>query len=548
MPAGDVPFDGTSSPALPEPVPPQDDTLGNPAAYLLPGANVIAIQAFNASLGGSSDFVIDAALSSATDATPPTVANLIPATDATVRNLTSIEVDFSEAVTGVDASDLLVNGSSATNVVAFAPWQYVFQFPQPAVGAVQVAWTVNHGIHDLAGTPNYFAGGNWTYILDPNASPPGVMISEFMADNKKTIHDEDGDSSDWIEIFNAASGDVNLAGWALSDDPKNLVEWRFPNVTLPANSYLLVFASGKDRTNATGELHTGFQLSSGGGFLALVDPATNIVSSFPPTYPSQRTDVSYGRAQGAPDIVGYFTVPTPGGPNSSVGAGFAPKVEFAVNGGTYTAAFALELWTASSNAAIRFTLDGTAPGDTSTLYTGPINISGTVQVRARSFETGLLPGPLRSESYILLNANVINFTSNLPLIVIHTLGGGGITAVGTKFANMTFYEPQNGRASLTNVPALSTRAGLRVRGSSTAGYPKQSWAVEFWDDFNDDKKASPLGLPEESDWVLYAPNNFEPVLIHNPFIFDLSNQSAGTRRARVSWRFTSTPAAERFRP
>ena len=120
---------------------------------------------------------------------------------------------------------------------------------------------------------------------------------------------------------------------------------------MPANSYLLVFASGKDRTNATGELHTGFQLSSSGGFLALVDPATNIVSSFPPTYPSQRTDVSYGRAQGAPGVVGYFTVPTPGGPNSSVGAGFAPKVEFAVNGGTYTAAFALELWTASSNAA-----------------------------------------------------------------------------------------------------------------------------------------------------------------------------------------------------
>src|SRR2546428_13707337 len=48
--------------------------------------------------------------------------------------------------------------------------------------------------------------------------------------------------------------------------------------------------------------------------------------------------------------------------------------------------------------------------------------------------------------------------------------------------------------------------------------------VEFRDDFDDDKKASPLGLPEESDWILYAPNNFEPVLIHNPFIFDLSNQ------------------------
>jgi len=186
-------------------------------------------------------------------------------------------------------------------------------------------------------------------------------------------------------------------------------------------------------------LHTSFQLSTDGEFLALVGPATNIVSSFTPRYPSpQPTDVSYGRVQGAPDIVGYFTVPTPGAPNSSVGAGFSPKVEFSRNGGTFTASFALELWTASSSPAIRFTLDGTVPTDTSTLFASPINITNSVQVRARSFASGLLPGPLHSESYILLNANVINFTSNLPVIVIHTLGAGSISASVQKFANMDF--------------------------------------------------------------------------------------------------------------
>ena len=524
MPAGDVPFDGTASPALPEPVPPQNDTLSNPGAYLVPGTNVIAVQAFNASLGGSSDFVIDASLSYTTDTTPPTVANLIPPAGATVRNLTSLEVDFSEGVGDVDASDLLINSSPAASVTAFAPWQYVFQFPQPATGAVQVVWAANHGIHDLAGSPNNFAGGNWTYELDPDAPLPRVVISEFMADNKNTIHDEDGDSPDWIEIFNPTANDMNLAGWALTDDPKNLVEWQFPNVTLAANSYLLVFASGKDRTNVIGRLHTNFQLASSGEFLALVDRQTNIMSSFTPVYPPQEKDVSYGRDRFSQDVVGYFTTPTPGAPNSTVGTGFSTKVQFAAEGGTFTTAFALGLWTASTNAAIRFTLDGSAPMETSTLYTGPINITNSVQVRARSWEAGLLPGPLHSESYVLLNPNVINFTTDLPVIVIHTFGGGGIPAVGSKFASLSFYEPQNGKTSLTNAPRLSTRAGLRVRGSSTAGLAKQSWAVEFWDDLNDDKNLSPLGLPAESDWVLYAPNSFEPVLIHNPFIFDLSNQ------------------------
>jgi len=345
-----------------------------------------------------------------------------------------------------------------------------------------------------------------------------------MADNKDTLHDEGGKSSDWIEIFNPTSSGVNLAGWALTDDPKHLLQWRFPNVTLAANGYLLVFASGQDRTNVTRPLHTNFQLSDRGEFLALVDPQTNIISSFTPAYPSQQKDVSYGRDRFSPEVVGYFTTPTPGAPNSTVGAGFSPKVEFSQNGGAFTAPFALELWTASTNAFIHFTLDGSAPTDASTIYPGRINITNSVQVRARSFEPGLLPGPLHSESYMLLSASVINFTSDLPVIIIHDFGAGGLPAAGAKFANLSFYEPQNGRTSLTNPPALSTRAGLRVRGSSTAGLSKQSWAVEFWDDFNNDKKASPLGLPEESDWVLYAPNAFEPVLIHSPFIFQLSNE------------------------
>src|SRR5262249_42129612 len=190
MPLGVVPYDGSSSPALPEPVPPQNDLLTNPGAYLLPGTNVIAVQAFNASLGNSSDFIIDLSLSYTKDITPPTVASLIPAASATVRSLTTLEVDFSEGVAGVDASDLLINGIPATSLSMFAPWQYVFQFPQPAPGTVRVAWAANHGIHDLAGAPNPFAGGSWTNTLNPNAPLPGITISEFMADNKDTLHDE----------------------------------------------------------------------------------------------------------------------------------------------------------------------------------------------------------------------------------------------------------------------------------------------------------------------------------------------------------------------
>jgi hypothetical protein len=523
MPDGEIPFNGLSSPALSEPIPVQTYSLDDPRVYLVAGTNVIAVQAFNCSLGGSSDFVISLSLASSVDETPPAVASLNPPAGATVRTLTSIEVAFTEAVTGVDAGDLLINGASATNVTMFSPSQYVFDFAAPATGKVQVAWSSGHGIRDLAGTANQFEGGQWTYTLNPNAPLPGVMISEFMADNRHTLNDEDGDSSDWVELYNSGSTSAALNGWFLSVLTNNPTQWRFPNVFLPPGGYLLVFASQKDRTNPMARLHTNFKLERDCGHLLLLNSETNLVSALSP-YPKQYEDVSYGRDRLAPEATGYFTTPTPGGPNSTGGPDFAPEVSFSRSSGTFLSPFSLVLSTPDTNAVIRYTLNGSPPTNTSPAYASPIYITNSVLVRARAFVPGLLPGPPRSETYLLLDLNVVNFTSDLPLLVIHNFGGGLFQANQDKPASLTFFEPKNGVSSLTNSPDLVTRAGLNLRGSSTVGYPKASFSVEFWDEFNDDRSLGVLGMPAESDWVLYAPNNFEPVLIHNPFIHDLSRQ------------------------
>jgi hypothetical protein len=52
--------------------------------------------------------------------------------------------------------------------------------------------------------------------------------------------------------------------------------------------------------------------------------------------------------------------------------------------------------------------------------------------------------------------------------------------------------------------------------------PQKGFAVQFVDEFNHEQHLPVLGLPPNSDWVLYAPNAFDPVLIHNPFIHQLS--------------------------
>ena len=121
------------------------------------------------------------------------------------------------------------------------------------------------------------------------------QISEFMAINARGLDDEDRDEEDWIEVHDVGSGTASLEGWYLTDSADNLTKWEFPAVTVGPDSYLIVFASSKDRRNPASELHTNFKLSGSGEYLALVHPdGVTIASEFSPAYPVQAPDVSYG--------------------------------------------------------------------------------------------------------------------------------------------------------------------------------------------------------------------------------------------------------------
>jgi CotH protein/lamin tail-like protein/Fn3 domain-containing protein len=473
----------------------------------------------------------------------PTIARIIPPPGSTNHALTGIEVFFDDAVTNVDSIDLLINDVPAGLLSFGLPGQFLFEFAQPATGVVQVAWAANHGITDLGTPPQPFVGESWTYVLDPNAATAALLLNEFMAENDRTLNDEDGDSEDWIEIFNPGVVEANIGGWFLTDDPRELNKWQFPEgKTIPANGYLVVFASNKDRTNVLGRLHTNFQLDNDGEYLALVDRNTNVVSDFPPPVPLQQVDVSYGRVQGAPNLKGYFTRPTPGAPNQSGGTGFAPEVSFSRPSGTFlqNQPFSLSLNAPLSNGVIYYALGTNVPGTNSLVYSTPLQINNTTIVRARAFAPGLLPGPITTRTYIALanTTNVVNFTSHLPIVILHNYGQGALsTDKGERYVIAQAFEPEFGYSSLTNPPSHAEWGIFHLRGSSTVGYQKGSFFLELQDEFRNDKEVPFLGLPEESDWILYAPNNFEPAMFHNPLALqlarDLGEYSSRTRFVEV---------------
>lgn len=526
----------------------QDEIVPLEVIALLPGTNVIAAAVHQAN-ATSSDLVWGMALDCVgyqrlRDTVVPTVTGLLPAPNTILPGMNSLEVIFSEGVKGINAADLLINGTPATNLTEFAAEVYVFEFPPQPIGPVQITWAANAGILDRSANSNSFGGGTYNYTVNPGATDLNVRLTEFMAGNTETILDNDGDYSDWIEIHNAGAAPVNLGGWYLTDNSGNLTKWRFPTgLMLPPDAHLLVWASDKDRRNVAAPLHTNFKLTkAAGNFLGLVysDGAT-LISAFT-AYPTQTDDVSYGRDRLDSSILGYFNTPTPGAINATTGTGFTPPVQFSRRSGTFQSPFQLALSSADSNAVIRYFLVTNAasaaltnvPNSSSPIYTGPLNLSSTVQVRARAFPTqpDTFPSEPGSETFLQITAGAAGFSSDVPIVLFHNFTGNTPSAIADQNAVMMVFDTKYGRASLTNPPAVASRIGINIRGSSTQGLPKSSYAVETWDEFNADAGVSVLDLPVESDWVFYAPNYFDKPWIHNPFMHEVS-RSIGRYSSRT---------------
>lgn len=124
-----------------------------------------------------------------------------------------------------------------------------------------------------------------------------LVINEFCASNSNVIADEDGEYDDWVELYNNGDTAINLLGYTLSDDVDKLNKWSFPNLSIGAGEYLLVWADSDD-----GALHASFKLSSGGESIYLSRNG-EVVDGI--TFGGQTTDITYGRY---PNGTGSFTL------------------------------------------------------------------------------------------------------------------------------------------------------------------------------------------------------------------------------------------------
>ncbi|MFC0526233.1 CotH kinase family protein [Phytohabitans kaempferiae] len=192
-------------------------------------------------------------------------------------------------------------------------------------------------------------------------------------------------------------------------------------------------------------------------------------------------------------------------------------ITFSVPSGTFQGQVSVGLSTAVSGAQIRYTTNGQPPTASSPLYSAPLRLTATTQLRAQAFVSGAASGEPGTALYI---ARSINANHDLPLVVVDAYGAGRPGREYVDAATMVFGASAGAATSLSATPAVATRAGVRLRGQSSSTFEKTPYRLEFWDNENDDLDWPVLGMPADSDWVMRGPFT-DKALIRDAFVYGL---------------------------
>ncbi len=255
-----------------------------------------------------------------------------------------------------------------------------------------------------------------------------VVINEYSGANYSQITDNNGEYSDWVELYNAGGATVDLTGYHLSDKESSPTKWVFPSgITIAAGAYKLIWLSSRDVVSG-GNIHTNFKLTQCKASEDIVfADAGGVILDMDSINLTNQKNHSRGRTTNGGSTWSVFTSPTPGYSNASPKNEYVPTPQFSLNGGYYSGAQSLIITCADGSATIRYTTNGSEPTSGSTIYSSPINISATTVVRARAFS----PDPNTPASFVETNTYLIDVTHTVYILSIcgdqvdDLLNGGG---------------------------------------------------------------------------------------------------------------------------
>ena len=335
-----------------------------------------------------------------------------------------------------------------------------------------------------------------------------LYINEVLASNKTDKQDEDGEHNDWIELYNAGSTAINLGGFTITDDETIPGQWALPDLTLDAGSYLLLWASGKDKS--ANELHTNFKLKAGGEFIAIYDQTGAEVDAF--DFDAQTADISYGRLPDGSDTFAFFTETTPGSANES-----SPPpdgtITFSHQEGVYGASIDVVLTGTEPGASVHYTTDGAPPTSNSSVYTGALHLSSSKVVRAILYKNGEKASAIFTRTYI------VDENPKLPVLSL------ALDPDDLWDENTGIYKNFEGRGDAwersmhlalieNNKTEFAIQGGVRIHGNYTRRLDKKSFRLYFRSEYGESKLNYNLfpdkGISKFKRLVLHAGGSDQP--------------------------------------
>lgn len=254
------------------------------------------------------------------------------------------------------------------------------------------------------GYPN--TGAGYSAFDAANRLPlGGVYISEFGGSTGSV-------ASDWVELHNSTGSAVSLAGYGISNNPKNPAKWVFPDISIEPGEYLLLYATGSADKAQKKNLKLNFCISSTGETLFFFDPNGKLIDKL--SAGRMRSGQSYGRD--GSDNRFYYAEPTPGAQNGKGYEGITQLPAFSVTPGIYDNAVTVAI-TAGEGETIRYTTDCTTPNASSEVYSGELSISKNSVIRAAAFRDGYLSGDVATATY-LFRSDGVNHA--LPVVTLVT--------------------------------------------------------------------------------------------------------------------------------
>lgn len=203
-----------------------------------------------------------------------------------------------------------------------------------------------------------------------------ICINEILASNNISLPDTDGETYDWIELYNKSDANIDLAGYQIgeSKNKKYSLSPTSKNLNIPTKGYLVLFASGEP---TKGDKHLGFKLNKSGQRLYLFAPNGKKIDRI--TYKYQKNNYSSGRKTDGSGKWRYFEFPTPNLSNNEATTykGFTRTPYFSKYGGYHKNLISLKIKKRSIFTKIYYTTDASTPS--------PNNLKGKVYTYKNSY-------------------------------------------------------------------------------------------------------------------------------------------------------------------